>query len=168
MGQLLTEHIPVLQIADPKADPGILVRIAGTDAALGGADLPGIVPGFLQTVQLHMIRHQQMSPVTDIDMIHRYTLAGQCIHFLQQNKGVHYHTRSDNALGLGVQHARRKQVQHILLAARYNGMACVVSALEPDNAVRLLAQYIYNFTLTFVAPLGAYYNISSHCCSSLF
>ena len=41
------------------------------------------------------------------------------------------------------------------LLAHLDGMASVVTALEPDYEIHLICVIIYDLTLTFVTPLGA-------------
>ena len=79
----------------------------------------------------------------------------QLVDFLEQRLGREHHTVTDVARDAITHDARRDQTQDRLLAADDEGMACVMSALETNHALRMIGQPIDDFPFTFVTPLGA-------------
>ena len=50
----------------------------------------------------------------------------------------------------------------MLLPVYYQRVPGIVSALEPDNEIRLLRKQIDNLAFSFIAPLSAHYNYVRH------
>jgi hypothetical protein len=50
----------------------------------------------------------------------------------------------------------------MLPAVNHQRVPCVVSALEPDDEVRLVCKQIYDLALSLIAPLSAYYDYVRH------
>ena len=72
------------------------------------------------------------------------------------------------ALGAGVQDARRDQMKDKLLAVHHQGVAGVVAALIPHHHLRLPGQEVDDLPLAFVTPLGAHHHYVRQCFVLLF
>ena len=50
----------------------------------------------------------------------------------------------------------------MLLSVDDQSVACVVSALKPDDEIRLFSKQIDDFALSFITPLSAHYDYIRH------
>ncbi|GAK51065.1 hypothetical protein U14_02307 [Candidatus Moduliflexus flocculans] len=72
---------------------------------------------------------------------------------MQQRFRVNHNAIADHALFAGMQHPRRKQMQHKLPVADFDGMPGVMPALITGDHIEFICQHIYNFAFALVAPL---------------
>ncbi len=78
--------------------------------------------------------------------------------FPEQHLGVNHGAAGDKALRVGIENARRDQVQLKRLAIDHHRMTGVDATLVAHHHVGIFAQEVGNFTLALVAPLGTNYN----------
>ncbi len=150
------ETRPVVELAAAQARASGLIRVAGADAAQGGADLVvaaralvgrihGLVAG---QHQVRAVAHQQAAGGVA-------AIAGELVDFLEQRDGIDHHTVADDATGAFVQDARRQQVQHGLVAAHHHGVARVGAALAAHDEVVPICEQVDDLALALVTPLQA-------------
>jgi len=108
-----------------------------------------------------MVRHENLGPVRNQNPGLWHAPLHQRLNFLNQIRYIESHTIADDAGGMLVKHAGWKKVKGKLAVIIDNGMACITSALETDDNVRLLGKHIRNLTLSFVTPVSTY-NCSNH------
>ena len=79
----------------------------------------------------------------------------QSVQFLDEGQWVENNATADNADDAVVENAGRDDVQDVALAAKVDGVSCVVSALVTCDAVKSFGQDIDDFSFTFITPLEA-------------
>ena len=77
------------------------------------------------------------------------------LNFADKMNGIHNHSIADHTLFLWAKDSRRKQMEDILFTADEDGVAGVVASLHADHDVGPVNENVNNFSLAFVAPLGA-------------
>ena len=153
--QPLGKFFLVNEIADTDADAVVTVGIARADAVLGRTYLVVTLQLLDVAVHLAVVRQNHMGAVADADAADIDALLNHAVHFLQHNLRVKGNTIAHHAQSTLVKNAGRHQAQLVLRAINGNSMAGIAAALIADNSLSLLCQIIYDFTLTFVTPLGA-------------
>ena len=111
-----------------------------------------------------MVRHDDVGPRGDFQLADLHALGRHAFDFFQEDGRIDDDAAADDAGLIGKQDARRQKTERKGFIVDDDRMACVVAALGTDDNVRFLRQIIYDFTFTFITPLGAYY----HCCSHIF
>ena len=144
------------EVADLDADLGVLVRVEGGDAALGGAEGVAAQAGFLIGVLEDVIGQQELGPL-------RHDQVGggdpgllQGGELLRQLVDVQGHAVADDVGDVPIEHPGGQGVQGKAAVVVDDGVPCIGAPLEADHDVRLLCQKVGDLSLAFVAPVGAY------------
>ena len=144
----------VEQVLDPQPDPVDLVRVRRPDAAAGGADL-GLAQEALGDLVDHLVVAGDDVRVGRDDHVRGVDAAGgQSGDLAEQHVEVDDHPVADDRDAVGVQDARRQQVQRVPLAADHDGVAGVVAAGVADAVVDAVAQLVGGLALALRRPIG--------------
>ena len=99
-----------------------------------------------------------MSPVADGNTADIYTLIVHLFNFLQHHAGIDDHAVAQYADLPMVQNPGRQQPQLVGNIVHYNRMTCIGTAAVTHYRICLLGQIVYDFSFSFIAPLGADYH----------
>ena len=149
----------VEQILHAQADARHLVLVARADAALGGADKVLAQAAFEGTVQVDVVRHDDVCVARHLEIGGGDAVALEHVDFLEQHRGVHHAAVAHHRDALRIHDARGDLVQAVLLVAHHDGVPGVVSALVAHYAVELRGNQIADLSFALVAPLGTH----QHC-----
>ena len=156
------------KVADADAAAADHVFVAGPDAAARGANLGVAARRLAPEVDVAVVGHDDVGIEVDAKLRGRHadTACGQRIELTKEHIAVDDHAAGDDADLIGVQDARRQQVQNRLLRpvapVDHQRVAGVVSALIPHDEVALLGKEVDHFALPFIAPLGTHYDTGWH------
>ena len=159
---LLAQDLRVEEVLDPDPEAGGLVRVAGADAALRGADLELAELRLARRVEHHVVGHDQVGVGGDPQAADVDPLATQALELPDQHAGVDHHAVADHAGLAGIEDPGRDQVELELLAVADDRVAGVVAALKAHDDVGLLREQVRELALALVAPLGADDDDSRH------
>jgi hypothetical protein len=146
LGQQVSAHAASLR----------LVMVGGSAAAAGGADLAlatGALAGAVQGAvgrQDEGSARRQEDPVVDRD-----ALGHEHVHLLDQGGGLDHHSGGQIADDLGVDDARRHEVERELTVRVAHGVAGVVAAVVPHHHGVARRQQVHHLALALVAPLAS-------------
>ena len=84
------------------------------------------------------------------------------IHFLQEDVWIENDTVADEAEFFLVENTGGDGVQDGALTVHFDGMPGIVAALETHDDIAVRSQHVNDFSLSFVAPLGADNNGIGH------
>ena len=154
----------VQKIVDPNSAAANLVFVAWTDPAPCGADRSPALPLFAGKVERAVIGHDDMRVKADHQVAGCYVPARflEAIHFTYQFAGIKHHSVSDHAQFVSMKDSGGDKVENMLLPVYDQRVAGIVSALKPDDEIRLFSKQIDNLALTFIAPLSAHYDYIRH------
>jgi hypothetical protein len=115
-------------------------------------------------IQRAVVRHDQVGGKAYGQIIRsdHNSSGSKFVNFLTENHGVKHNSVGDEAAFPGVEDAGWYKVQRVFLAVGDNSVPGIVASLKTDNYVRIPGQQIHDFTLAFIAPLGADYNYTGH------
>ena len=152
VGELFPQPVLVKQVADLDADLGILVRVEGGNAALGGAK--GVAPQTFLLIGIleNVIGHEQLGPLGDDQVGGGYPGLDQTGELVGQLLDVQGHAVADDIGDVGVEHARGQGVQGKAAMVVDDGVAGVGPALEPDDDVRMLRHQIRDLSFALRRP----------------
>ena len=159
---LLLEDLLVEHVLDADPEPRGLVRVAGADAALRGADLALAQLRLAGVVEQQVVRHDQVRVSRHAQAAQVDAALGQAVHLAAQYARVDDDAVADHAQLAGVEDAGRDQVELERLAVAHDRVAGVVAALEADHGMRPLGKQVDDLALALVAPLGTDYHESWH------
>ena len=134
---------------------GELIRVKGGYAGFGGAEGAAAQPLFLVLVEKHMIGHNHLGAVGD-QQPGLYATVGQGVHLTEKFSDFQSHAVADDIGDVVIKNTGGKLVQGKPAESVDDGMSGVTASLKTDNNVRLGCQNVGDFTLAFVAPIGAY------------
>jgi hypothetical protein len=77
------------------------------------------------------------------------------------------HAGAKDVDGLGIENARRKQVELEEAKLVDHGVARIVAALKTYDKIRVLGEVIHHAPLALVAPIGAHDNFYAHLAASM-
>ena len=143
---------------DADAVSADLVFVARADPPAGGS-YGGLALFLLPCeVERPVVGHDDMRVETYYKALgcNTKTRPRESFHLFEKFARVEDDPVSDHALFALVQNSGRDEVEDVLSPHSHQGVACVVSALEPDDTVGLLGQQIDNFAFTLITPLGAH------------
>ena len=144
------------KLTDLEADLRVFIGIEGSDARLGGAKGLSAQTLLLALIKQDMIGHHHLRAVRHQDLRRRNALIHNALNLPEQNRNIQRHAVSDNAGGVVVEHAGRQCVQRKLSVVIYDGVACVGSALKPDDNIGLLGEHIRNLAFSLISPVCSY------------
>ena len=157
--ELDAEDIFVQEVPALYARPRDLVLVGGAYAAAGGPYLVVTAQALPCYVQLLVVRHDEVRVLAYEQVFGAEHLAGfEELDLRDEHLGVHDNAVAYNAPLSGVEYAGGKQVEDVLLGANDNRMARVVAPLKAHDYIGRLGEYVYDFSLALIAPLGADYN----------
>ena len=151
---LRPEAVGMQQVASDDSDPSDLVGVRRPDAATGRPNGGGTPRLLVEPVEERVVRHHQVSPGADDEVVRRDAAPRQLVHLGEQGLRVERHTRADQAAGLLVEDPGRHEVQCELAPGIDDGVAGVVAALGPDDDVGTTGQQVDDLALTLVTPLA--------------
>ena len=148
------EHFGIGKVASAHAHAGLLVLVAGADAAAGGTDLV-LGLAFTRGVDGAVIRHDEMGLVADLEAFgaHIETESSESVDLFEEAGGVEHDAVADDAHLAGMKNTGRHHMQDVLLSVNDDGMARVVAALETDHHIHFGSEQIDDLAFAFVAPL---------------
>ena len=153
----------VHQVAHAHTDAVDLIAVARADAAARRADGSLARLLLLRLVERGVVREHHVGVVRDKEAAFGVdALRVEVRDFREGLDRVENDAVADNTNLVSVHNARRDQVEHELLVAHLNSMACVRPALEAHDDVCVQSQEVHNLGLTFVTPLGTDYNTICH------
>ena len=109
-----------------------------------------------------MIRQDDMRSIRNAKVICRHTLLMQVVQFFDQRFRIHHHPISNHRDFFWKENPWRNQMQFVLLAVNYNGMAGIVTTLITGNHFGISRKKISDFPFSFISPLGSYNNYWCH------
>ena len=151
--ELLTEEVLVQHILHAQADTGHLVLIARTDAAPRGTDVVLAQQRLERTVQIHVVRHDDVRVAGDAQVLGRHAVVLEHIDLFENHLGVHDAAVSDNSLLICIHDARGDLMQAVFLVAHHDGVACVVATGVAHNAIKIACDKVDDLAFALVAPL---------------
>src|ERR1044071_3332095 len=104
-----------------------------------------------------MIWHNDVCPITDIQVGHIDASLFQLFHLCYEALGVNDDTVADNTSGIGVENARRDKTESELLFLMHHAVSRVAASLVANNKIRSLREFINCFPFPFVSPLCSDY-----------
>ena len=104
----------------------------------------GLTEGlFVEPVELDVVRQDEVRTVADQQVLRVDTAAGELVQLLNQLDGIHHHAGADDTRGVGVEHARRHQMEVELGTADDDGVTGVTPAVGPDHELGRLGQEVH-------------------------
>ena len=159
---LQTEDLFVHEILDADTATGCFVLVARTDAALRGADLVVAQALFVRTVQILVVRHDDVGVAGNLQALAGDAFGLQHGHFLHEHARVDDHAVADDRHGGVVHDAGRHEMQRELFVAMDDGVPSVVASLIAHDVVVIARDEVRDLTFALVAPLGADQNGGWH------
>ncbi|MPM03834.1 hypothetical protein SDC9_50101 [bioreactor metagenome] len=102
----VSQAVEIEQVGSPDSRTSRLVAVAGTDAALGGADLHFLgLRTLLGSIEGPVIGHDQMGAYIDEQVVHLHAFLCNGIQFLGHGFEVDHGSRSNDVHRLGVENA---------------------------------------------------------------
>jgi len=146
------------------ADAGAvhLVGVGRPDAAPCGADLLRAGSGFAEGVGPLVVLENELGAVRKTDVVDGKSLFGNRLHLFDQPENVDHEAVADDVDHVRPEDAGGNQVEHIMLAADFDGMARVVAALKADDHIHIARQNVDQLAFSFIAPLGSDQNVNRH------
>ncbi len=157
--ELLAEERLVQHVLHAQTNARHLVLIAGTNAALGGADVVLAQTLLKCTVEVHVIRHDYMGIARDAQVLGGNAIRLKHVNLFEHDLGVHHAAVANHRDAIRIHDAGGNQVQAVLLVAHDNGVPGVVTARIAHNAIELPGNQVDDFAFTLVAPLTS----DQHC-----
>jgi hypothetical protein len=152
--QLGLQGIRMKNVANPDTQSRVLVTVAGTDPAFGGADLVISPQLFLKMLDLLMKRKHNVGPDRHHEPSgHIYTGPAQLLEFFGKHVQVDHHTVSYHAGGVRPEDPGGNEVKNVLLSVYHHGVTRIGPALAARDHIGLPAQDIHYFALALVTPL---------------
>jgi hypothetical protein len=138
-----------------QTDPRSLVGIRRADAALRRAEAVPAETTLGDTVQLAVVRHDQVRVAGQHQPGGVDPAALQRVHLLDEHFGVDDDPRPDDGDAARIEDPGRDQMERVTLALDDDRVAGVVAALIADDEIGLLGQEVGDLALALVAPLHA-------------
>ena len=143
--QLVAEQRLVQHVLHAQADAGHLVLVARTDAALGGTNVLLAELLLKSTIQIDMVRHDDVRVATDLEVLGGDAVGLEHVNLLKDNLGVDDAAVTDHRHMVGIHDAGGHLVQAILLA---------VAARVAHDSIEVAGDQVADLTLALIAPLG--------------
>ena len=143
----------VEQVLDSQPDAQRAVGIRRTDATAGRADLTIGQPILHGAVEGQVVRHDDVRPAAHPEPIGPDPAALEHRDLVEQDARVEDDPVADDRCHVGMEHARRHEVQLEHLLAQDDRVAGVVPALVADDVGARLGQDVDRLALALVAPL---------------
>jgi hypothetical protein len=161
---LLRQGREVGEVHEPDGTAADLVLVGRADAALGGANLRAGAAAFAQCIELAVDGENQRGVFSDAQVLaaDRDALLAQTLHLAGERMRIEHDAVADDGELARTHDAGGQERELVDLVADHEGMAGIVTALEPHDHVRLFGQPIDDLALAFVAPLGAHDNHVRH------
>src|SRR5947209_3614545 len=160
--ELVSEGDRIDEVAHADPETAHLVLERGTDTPMRRA---GSQVGFqflLEAVDDLVVRHHDMRPVADAQVLLRVAVPARLLELLQELRRIDYHAVPDHVHGALSENARRQQMKRIQLLAHLDRVARVRAALEPHDDVGAIGKVVDDLPLAFVPKLGSYHNRRGH------
>ena len=152
--QFVAEQRLVQHVLHAQADAGHLVLVARTDAALGGTDVLLAELLLKSTIQIDVVRHDDVRVATDLEVLGGDAVGLEHVDLLKDNLGVDDAAVTDHRHMVGIHDAGGHLVQAVLLAVDDDGVAGVVAARIAHDGIEVAGDQIADLTLALIAPLG--------------
>ena len=153
--ELLAEDLGVVHVLHAQADPGGLVGVGRTDAALGGAQLVLAEVALGHPVHQLVVRQDQVGAGGDLEPGAALAPPLEHVDLVEQHLGIDDHAVADHRRDVVVEDARGDELQGEGLAVDDERVPRVVPALVADDQVHLLGEEVGELALALVAPLGS-------------
>ena len=154
--EFVGEDVLVYQVSHPDAQPRDLVCIGRPNPTSCRADFGTFSHPLLGTVQYPVIRHDDVRPVADPQILRAHSTRLEVVQFLDEDSRVDDHSVPDDSKLARPQDAGRKMMQREQFLADFDGVPSVVPSLESHDHVGLVRQEIDNLTFALISPLRAY------------
>ena len=152
--QLVAEQRLVQHVLHAQADAGHLVLVARTDAALGGTNVLLAELLLKSTIQIDVVRHDDVRVATDLEVLGGDTVGLEHVDLLKDNLGVDDAAVTDHRHMVGIHDAGGHLVQAVLLAVDDDGVAGVITARIAHDGIEVAGDQVADLTLALIAPLG--------------
>jgi hypothetical protein len=159
---LLLQDLPVEQVLRADPDARRLVGVGRAHAALRRADLQGAEAQLRLRVDQSVPRHHEVRVARDAQPRCRTPSVLQTVELADEDLRVDHHPVAEHADLVGLEDARRQQVELERLGAVDDGVARVVAPLVAGHHVEVLGQQVDDLALALVAPLGAHDHAAGH------
>jgi hypothetical protein len=135
---------------------------AGRRCRAGGADLPCREAARARSILV--VRHDDVGLFADAQpgIVCEVAAALQAVDFFDQNLGIDDHAVADDTKFVGMECARRDEVENGFVSVHNQGGAGIVAALKAHDDVGVLGKKIDDLAFALVSPLGAYDRDISH------
>ena len=162
-GVLLTQnHVKLFakdhwieQVLNAKSDTGRLVGVRRPNAALGCAEGVFTQEPFNHTVQLLVVRHDQVSVAGNDQSRSVDAFSLQRVNLLQQHRGINHDTVTNDWGEVRIEHTRGDELQGEGFAVNHDAVTGIVTALIADDHIHFGSEEVGKFALTLVTPLGS-------------
>ena len=154
--QPVHEPLLVKEVSDLDAQLGVLVRIEGGDARLGGAESLAAQPLLLIGVLEGVVGHEKLGALVHQDMWIGHTAVRELLQLGEELGHVQGYAGGDDVGGVGVEHARGELVKGKPAILTDDGVPRVGAALEADHHIGLFGQQVGDLAFALVTPVGAY------------
>ena len=153
--ELLAEDVLVGEVLDAQAHAARLVHIRGADTAAGGADLVVAEASLAGTVEVAVVRHDQVRVGADQEAVRGETVGLELVHLGEEDLWVDDDAVADDRRDMRIHDPGGDEVQLERAATVNDGMARVVAALIANDVIHVVREEVGDLTLAFVAPLSA-------------
>src|SRR3989442_14495543 len=160
--ELLSEGDGIDEVAhaDPETAPLVLER--GTDPPERRAGSQAAFQFLLEAVDDLVVRHHDMRPVADAQVLHRVAMGPRLLDLFQELRRINHHAVPDYVHRAFPEDAGREQMKRVQLVAHLDGMARLRSALEPHDDVCAIGKVVDDLPLAFIAKLGSHHYRRGH------
>ncbi len=160
---MLEQRLTVQEIGHAHAGAPHLVRKCWADAAAGGADGPFAPQLLVQAVDEGVPGHEHLGALAQGQPPpHGDAARLQVLDLPQQHRRVDDDAVADDADLIGVEDARRDEVQPELAQLVDHGVAGVVAGGVPGDQMGFLGQQVYDPAFALIPPLAAHHYDNWH------
>src|SRR3989442_281608 len=160
--ELLSEGDGIDEVAHADPETAHLVLERGTDPPERRAGSQVAFQFLLEAVDDLAVRHHDMRPVADAQVLHRVAMGPRLLDLFQELRRINHHAVPDYVHRAFPEDAGREQMKRVQLVAHLDGMARVRAALEPHDDVGAIGKVVDDLPLAFIAKLGSHHYRRGH------
>ena len=157
-GELLAEGVLVEHVLHAQAGAVHLVHVAGTDAALSGADEVLAEVLLVGAVEVAVVGHDDVRVARDAQALAAEALGLEGVDLLEDDRRVDDAAVADDRQGVLVDNAGGNLVKSQLVAVGDDRVTGVSTAAVAADDIEVTRDEVGDLTLALVAPLGTHKN----------
>ena len=159
---LSAQFLGVEEVLDAQADTVHLVGVGGADASAGRADEVVAARTLVRLVHEAVVRRDDVRVRGDEQARAVDAARGDVLKFLEEHVQIDDDAVADDGGDTFGEDSGGQEVQRVLFPVNDDGVPRVVSSVELDDEVGMLAELISGLAFAFVAPLGAEHDDGGH------